>query len=81
MKRIIAVTVVAVSVAVGSSGCGTVSAHRLDAASAHTPSAYTCPMHPGYHTNHPGDCPICGMHLEPEPGGAANTASRTKKSE
>lgn len=25
--------------------------------------AYVCPMHPHYHSDHPGDCPICGMHL------------------
>ena len=28
-------------------------------------------MHPDYHSDHPGDCPICGMRLEPERGGAA----------
>ena len=26
---------------------------------------YTCPMHPAYHSDHPGDCPSCGMRLEP----------------
>jgi len=26
---------------------------------------YTCPMHPEVRQNHPGDCPKCGMHLEP----------------
>ncbi len=26
---------------------------------------YTCPMHPQIHEDHPGDCPICGMALEP----------------
>jgi len=26
---------------------------------------YTCPMHPQYRSDHPGDCPICGMRLEP----------------
>ncbi len=24
---------------------------------------YTCPMHPTVIQDHPGDCPICGMHL------------------
>lgn len=24
---------------------------------------YTCPMHPQVHSDHPGDCPVCGMHL------------------
>ena len=28
-------------------------------------ATYTCPMHPQYTSDHPGDCPICGMRLEP----------------
>ena len=27
---------------------------------------YTCPMHPQIRQGHPGNCPICGMALEPE---------------
>jgi Cu+-exporting ATPase len=27
---------------------------------------YTCPMHPEVHKDAPGDCPKCGMALEPE---------------
>ena len=30
------------------------------------PVIYTCPMHPEIRQNHPGNCPICGMTLEPE---------------
>ncbi|MDW8355561.1 MAG: heavy metal translocating P-type ATPase [Bryobacterales bacterium] len=26
---------------------------------------YTCPMHPEVHQPNPGDCPLCGMALEP----------------
>jgi len=26
---------------------------------------YTCPMHPEIRQDHPGDCPLCGMSLEP----------------
>jgi membrane fusion protein, copper/silver efflux system len=26
---------------------------------------YACPMHPLYHSDRPGDCPSCGMRLEP----------------
>jgi membrane fusion protein, copper/silver efflux system len=26
---------------------------------------YICPMHPTYVSDHPGDCPICGMRLVP----------------
>src|SRR5437868_4986949 len=33
---------------------------------------YTCPMHPEIEQDHPGNCPICGMALEPKtPIGAA----------
>ena len=28
-------------------------------------TTYTCPMHPEVRQDHPGDCPICGMALEP----------------
>jgi Cu+-exporting ATPase len=31
---------------------------------------YTCPMHPEIEQDHPGDCPICGMTLEPKTIGA-----------
>ncbi len=30
-------------------------------------AGYRCPMHPTYTSDHPGDCPICGMKLEPIP--------------
>jgi P-type Cu+ transporter len=29
-------------------------------------TVYTCPMHPEVKQDHPGDCPKCGMALEPE---------------
>lgn len=29
-------------------------------------SLYTCPMHPQIQQDHPGNCPICGMTLEPK---------------
>lgn len=31
-----------------------------------TGTIHTCPMHPEIRWNHPGDCPKCGMALEPE---------------
>ena len=69
MKRIIIVTAIAVLVAAGSLACGTSRAQRSGEASgaSQTAKVYICPMHPEYHTDHPGDCPICGMHLEPKP--------------
>jgi Cu+-exporting ATPase len=33
-------------------------------------ATYTCPMHPEVRQVGPGACPICGMALEPEAGGA-----------
>lgn len=76
MKRVIAVTAIVVSVAAGSFAGGTWWAHRSGAAraSAHAATVYTCPMHPGYRSEHPGDCPICGMRLEADrASGVANS--------
>ena len=33
---------------------------------------YTCPMHPQIEQDQPGNCPICGMTLEPKTIGAGN---------
>jgi RND family efflux transporter MFP subunit len=30
------------------------------------PKGYHCPMHPHYHSDKPGSCPICGMKLVPD---------------
>ena len=40
-------------------------------------AAYACPMHPQYRSDRPGDCPSCGMRLEPvrEEGRAKPTAA------
>ncbi len=48
---------------------GPVSSPQPDAmAQQHPDSAvtYTCPMHPEVQQDHPGDCPKCGMALEPK---------------
>jgi Cu+-exporting ATPase len=47
-------------------------------------SAYTCPMHPEIVTTKPGDCPKCGMALEPvqasaEPGHADELADMQRR--
>ncbi len=44
-------------------------------ASKRRPAAYTCPMHPQFHSDRPGDCPACGMRLVPADG--AETAPTT----
>jgi Cu+-exporting ATPase len=31
----------------------------------HRRTTYTCPMHPEIRQDHPGNCPKCGMALEP----------------
>jgi RND family efflux transporter MFP subunit len=73
MKHIVAVTALAVSLVAGSFAGGTWWAHRFGAAhaSAHAATGYTCPMHPEYHSDHPGNCPICGMPLKAVRAGAA----------
>ncbi|MBI5069006.1 MAG: efflux RND transporter periplasmic adaptor subunit [Deltaproteobacteria bacterium] len=38
--------------------------------------AFACPMHPQYRSDHAGDCPACGMRLEPVPNeGQARSSS------
>jgi Cu(I)/Ag(I) efflux system membrane fusion protein len=66
MKRSIFIIAIAVSLAGGSVAGHTWWAHRSGAAhaSARAATSYTCPMHPDYHSDHPGTCPVCGMSLE-----------------
>jgi membrane fusion protein, copper/silver efflux system len=45
--------------------------------SARQATSYTCPMHPQYTSDHPGDCPICGMRLEPVAAGGGRGKSVT----
>ena len=40
---------------------------------------YACPMHPQYHADKPGDCPSCGMRLEPVRADARTVASRRRR--
>lgn len=43
-----------------------------NAVSAVRKTIYTCPMHPQIEQDHPGNCPICGMTLEPKNAGAGS---------
>ena len=43
---------------------------RLEAQPASASRDYVCPMHPEVVSDRPGDCPICGMALEPRVAGA-----------
>ena len=69
MKRIIALATVAVSIIAGVFTCGTARPHWA-AASTHVATVYICPMHPHYHSDNPGNCPICGMRLDQKHAGA-----------
>ena len=69
MKQI-AATALAVSLAAGSFAYGkwwTPGAGSAPA-SAHAATVYSCPMHPDYRSDRPGDCPICGMQLKADRG-------------
>src|SRR5579864_424303 len=39
---------------------------------------YTCPMHPQIEQDHPGNCPICGMALEPKTHTAGGEEENTE---
>ena len=48
------------------SSCCSSSSRAPASASADPQAVYTCPMHPEIEQIGPGDCPICGMDLEPK---------------
>jgi Cu(I)/Ag(I) efflux system membrane fusion protein len=52
--------------------------HDHAAPSAEAKTRYTCPMHPTIVSDHPGDCPICGMALV-KVGGAGSAAGGERK--
>src|SRR3954454_16684505 len=41
-------------------------------------AVYTCPMHPEVERDGPGDCPICGMALEPKTIGAGTVEDNSE---
>ena len=54
---------------------GLVSCSKPKESPSATKTLYTCGMHPQIVQDHPGDCPICGMHLEPIRKQTANPAA------
>ena len=82
MRRITAVTAVVVTLAAGFIAGGAWSAHRSGSAhaSAHAASLYTCPMHPDYRSERPGNCPICGMPIVAKHAGADSQDNYPKES-
>ena len=79
MRRMTAVAAVAVALVGGSFAGANWWAHQPWAAHASAPATanYTCPMHPDYRTDHPGNCPICGMPLEADRSGRAKSGGQT----
>ena len=56
--------------------------HDPDGSTASAKPKYVCPMHPSVVSDHPGDCPICGMKLvlaAPQAGASTATASAQAK--
>ena len=53
-------------------------AHDHPAPSVEAKTQYTCPMHPTIVSDHPGDCPICGMPLV-KVGAPASAAGGERK--
>jgi membrane fusion protein, copper/silver efflux system len=65
MRTLVSVSAAALVLATASFTGGTWWARRGATVSAHLAQTYSCPMHPQYRSDHPGDCPSCGMQLEP----------------
>ncbi len=53
--------------------------HRHEEAATKKPKGYHCPMHPSYHSDKPGDCPICGMKLVPDDDTAHPVGAEAQK--
>ena len=83
MKRSYAYLLTMAVVAVTAFGAGAWWTSRSQAVSTSSARAastarYTCPMHPDYTSDHPGDCPICGMRLvQADTGGGTSQVSKT----
>ena len=64
MKKIILVAMIAISTSLVISSCGNSSAsNNVSAAKADSLMIYSCTMHQEVISDHPGECPKCGMTL------------------
>ena len=50
--------------------------NRTSAVTIDKEKVYTCPMHPEIEQDHPGDCPKCGMALEPKDAAAQDSTEQ-----
>lgn len=53
--------------------------HRHEEEATKNPKGYHCPMHPNYHSDKLGDCPICGMKLVPDDDPAHSAGAQAQK--
>ncbi len=83
-KIVLTSAAVIAAVAVVSAGVWTLTSYRTKSAGqSHEAQGiiYTCPMHPNYLSNSPGNCPICGMELVPVKGAQPAEATATNTGE
>ena len=85
-RRLLAVALgsVAAGIVIGGAGMH-LKMHRHDAGATNAPAGaaarkplYQCPMHPTITSDHPGDCPICGMKLVLVSSASTNDSAAAK---
>lgn len=77
-RKILILAAVAALLAAGGYGLRSFSAGRGGASRA-AAAGYHCPMHPAFHSDKPGSCPICSMTLVPDEADARSEAQGSAK--